>query len=345
MTATDDKNRDISFWLLECSDPVLLCGEDGSVLWCNESARRAFRISAEDPRRFSEILPDSRIKEVFAAGRPTDVLPVQLKTLSGAEISQTAVSALIDSKEPGMNARFLIFKSCSAPGEQAIEREDLAASVAHDLKNPLAAIFGYSDTLLDTAIGVNLTKRQKQVLAKIRSTAARSIEMVRNCELLFQLGLPQTGQPDRLLDFNEIVRHVLEYTWRDDPASPVLHLKLHPEPLLIKAERLQLDRIVGNLFTNAIKYTPPGGRVTIETYAKRPKAVFVVSNTGPAIAAKDLPNLFNRYYRGAGTGGRSGSGLGLYICKRLADALRGAISVQSEEGKGTVFKVELPLAV
>jgi len=108
-----------------------------------------------------------------------------------------------------------------------------------------------------------------------------------------------------------------------------------------------IAQVMSNLMTNAINYTPQGGAVTLTTVVRRhhdqPWVTFSVHNTGPGISAKDVPHLFERFYRGeAGrASGAPGTGLGLAICKEIVDKLDGRITVDSQPGQGVTFTIWL----
>jgi signal transduction histidine kinase len=98
-----------------------------------------------------------------------------------------------------------------------------------------------------------------------------------------------------------------------------------------------------NLLGNALKVTPPGGNVVVSVEAVEGEVTFKVSDTGPGVPPDELPRLFDRYWRGS-TAQYKGTGLGLTIAKAIVDAHGGTITATSEEGVGTTFRVELPLA-
>ena len=113
----------------------------------------------------------------------------------------------------------------------------------------------------------------------------------------------------------------------------------------IEGDPLRLKQIVVNLVDNAIKYTPPGGAVLVSTYPGDGKAVLEVADTGIGIPNDETSHIFDRFYRVDKARSRQlgGTGLGLAIVKSICTAYNGAITVKSDEGKGAIFRVELPL--
>jgi signal transduction histidine kinase len=113
--------------------------------------------------------------------------------------------------------------------------------------------------------------------------------------------------------------------------------------LAILADRERVLQVLSNLIGNALKFTPPGGNVTLSIEREGPMARFGVLDTGPGIASDNLPHVFERFWRE--TPAEKGTGLGLFIAKGIVDAHGGRIWVESEVGRGTRFYFTLPIAV
>jgi len=112
---------------------------------------------------------------------------------------------------------------------------------------------------------------------------------------------------------------------------------------LVEADAVRLSQVIDNLFSNALKYAP-GARLTLTVVPKGDQLHIRFSDTGPGIPPESLPFLFDRFYRVPGENSlkRSGTGLGLYICKQIIEAHRGTISAESRPGQGTTFCITLP---
>jgi signal transduction histidine kinase len=131
-----------------------------------------------------------------------------------------------------------------------------------------------------------------------------------------------------------------------ESAGLTVTVTLPPGPVPFRADRNRIRQLLLNLVTNAVKYTPAGGHVTIQLEAQESGLLITVSDTGIGIAAGDLPHIFDRFWRAdparSREGERPGVGLGLAITKWVAEAHGGTISVQSRPGRGTQFLVALP---
>jgi signal transduction histidine kinase len=131
-----------------------------------------------------------------------------------------------------------------------------------------------------------------------------------------------------------------------EPAGIAVSADAPVDPVIVPVDGSRIRQLVMNLLTNAVKYTPAGGRVRLWLEREDGRVRFGVSDTGIGIAPGDLPHIFDRFWRADSartrTGERPGVGLGLAICKWIAEAHGGTIEVQSRPGRGTTFSVTLP---
>ena len=146
-----------------------------------------------------------------------------------------------------------------------------------------------------------------------------------------------------MCDLNEIIRTVIDYTWREDRRVPPVVLSLSSGQLLVKSEKIDLERLVSNLFTNALKFSVSNKPITITSGLCSPGdgPYFTVNNFGPVILPSETQQIFERYSRTSSSKGVAGSGLGLYIVRLILDKMGGQIEVTSSNEEGTTFKVSL----
>lgn len=217
-------------------------------------------------------------------------------------------------------------------------RESFVANVTHDLRTPLTAIKGAAENLLDGIAGV-LSADQREYVEIVREHATRLTGTVN--ELLQDARL-QGGhvelQPEPL-DARAVVEEVAS------GLQPIarerrVHLEVRGIEARVAADREKLRRAVENLISNAVKFTDDGGQVTVEVIPDRDAVEVAVRDTGHGIPADELPKLFERFYRGSAR--KPGTGLGLSIARNLVRLHGGDITVQSEVGRGSEFRVRLP---
>ncbi|MBI2896620.1 MAG: GAF domain-containing sensor histidine kinase [Deltaproteobacteria bacterium] len=222
-------------------------------------------------------------------------------------------------------------------------REDLLAIVAHDLRNPLGVISGRVGLILRTASSEEL-EGMRRPLEAIERAAGRMERLIRD---LLDAARIEAGhlvverRPERL---GPIVEEAIE-TFRPLCSDKGLDLRanLPPEIPEVLCDRERVLQALANLLGNALKFTPSGGVITLEARPSADGALLSVTDTGPGIAAADLPHLFDRFWK-ARQAGQQGTGLGLYIVKGIVEAHGGHVRIESEPGKGSAFRLTLPFS-
>ena len=223
-------------------------------------------------------------------------------------------------------------------------KDVLIASVSHELRTPLTSIRGYLDLLREAEAGEFTHEQEQEFLEVVDRNARRLLRIV--SDLLFVAQLDAGLVLERsAVDLGELARESVEAA-RPHAEAKAIELTLeHDSAPPVEGDRARLAQLLDNLISNALKFTRRGGRVTVRTVAADGKALLEVSDTGIGIPANDLARLFERFFRtrAASEGAIPGTGLGLSITKAIAEAHGGTIRVESREGVGTTFTVELPV--
>ncbi len=236
-----------------------------------------------------------------------------------------------------------ILQKCLAQLEHARYRaqlqDDFIATISHELHTPLGFIKGYttsllrSDTIWDTAT-------QQEFLTIIDEESDHLLTLI---DRMLDSARLQSGnmsmdfQPVRLESLlRDVVLHV---HGRHEGLEVILDLT-HAPP--IQADTVRLAQVFDNLFDNAIKYAP-GAKITISLQVKENWQIVTFADLGPGIPPEHIPFLFERFYRVPGQFSKTGTGLGLFICRQIVQAHHGRISVKTTPGKGTAFRIELPV--
>jgi signal transduction histidine kinase len=218
-------------------------------------------------------------------------------------------------------------------------QDDFIATISHELHTPLGFIKGYTTSLLRSDTTWD-TATQQEFLAIIDDESDHLLTLI---DHMLDSARLQSGnmnmdfQPVRL---DSLLRDVtLRVHGRHKGLVVILNLTPVPP---IQADTVRLTQVFDNLFDNAIKYAP-GTKITISLQAKENWQVVTFSDPGPGIPPEHLQFLFERFYRVPGQFSKSGTGLGLFICKQIVQAHHGQISVKTTPGKGTAFRIELPI--
>lgn len=248
--------------------------------------------------------------------------------------------------------RALLNAQLYAIQEQVVERlRDLdtqkstfVSTVSHELRTPLASITGYLELLTDGDAG-DLTSDQQQVVAVVERNARRLRDLIEDLLTLSRIESGRVDASRRPLDAAELVGGlVAELHPRFAEAGIQLRTEISPAAGEVLGDEAQLERVVLNLLTNAQKFTPRGGSVTVSLRRDDGELEFVVADTGVGIPSAELDKVFTRFYRAstATHGAIPGTGLGLAITKSILGEHGGRIEVSSEEGEGATFRVRLP---
>ena len=229
------------------------------------------------------------------------------------------------------------------------EMKSVFVSVAaHELRNPLAVIQGYAEMLLSDQ-AEDLTARQRDSLEIVRRSSVSLLEITNN---LLDLARIELGRVDLLLQPLELERLiwavVREFQPRLDSAGQQVDVKVDPGLPLALCDEMRAGQILRNIVSNAHKYTPPSGRISIHLgWSDRPYELLVtISDTGVGIPAEDQPKLFSRFFRArnAAQTGASGTGLGLHITRLLIELHGGRVWFDSQVHQGTTFYITFPVA-
>ncbi|MGH3360869.1 MAG: sensor histidine kinase, partial [Nocardioides sp.] len=218
----------------------------------------------------------------------------------------------------------------------------LIATVSHELKNPLGAIIGHLE-MLDSVIGP--ASRAGSSLAAMDRGAARMSRVIEDLLLLSKVGDPHHPIIPGDVDLAQLLDEVVDLTEVSARAKQLAVEVVVPErPVVARGEREELDKVVLNLVSNAVKYTPPSGRVSLTLSRVGEEVVLAVTDTGIGISETDQARLFDEFFRSADPGAVSqpGTGLGLAIAHRIVRRHGGRIVVDSALGAGSTFTVTLP---
>jgi heavy metal sensor kinase len=278
----------------------------------------------------------------FLAGRalsPIDSITRVARRLSAEDLSRRLDLALPDD-EVGRLAR--TFDEMLARLDVAFRQQrQFTADASHELRTPLTAIKGQTEVALSKG---RSAEAYREVLRSVNDEVDRLIRLVGS---LLTLARADAGQMPLTLEpvgMAELARDAVEQV-RPLATERGVQLDVKPGPeATIRADQDLLLQLLLNLLDNAVKHTPSGGRVTVTWEARDEDIVLSVSNTGPGIAAEHLSRIFDRFYRvdPARSRAEGGVGLGLSICKWIAEAHGGSISAESARGRGATFTVRLP---
>lgn len=262
-----------------------------------------------------------------APGRPSRILLINAAPLA----------------DPGVTARagVLVFQDITASKEEQQRRDDFLSAVSHELKTPLTTIKGYTDLIQRRLTRDSTIDRYRRPLGTIHHQIDRMTRLVNDLLDLSRIEGDLFEIELELVKLNEVVSHALEHA-RVAAAFHQFALELPPAPVTIRADRGRLEQVLGNLLSNAAKYSPEGSTITIGLASVGAEALVSCRDEGIGISPQHQELLFKRYYRVPGTTS-NGLGLGLYISHEIVTRHRGRLWVESRPGRGSTFWLAFPL--
>ncbi len=225
-------------------------------------------------------------------------------------------------------------------------KDAFVSTVSHELRTPLTSIVGYLELMGDGGMG-DLSSEVSAGLSIIERNVVRLRSLVEDLLTLSAYDGTRAPREGRPVDLAAIVVECLQ-SMRPTIASAGLDVDLELDPTLgdVTGDVMDFERLITNLLNNAVKFTHPGGRITVRLSQQRQMAVLMVTDTGIGIPEDEQERLFSRFFRSslAIQDEIQGTGLGLSLVRAVVDSYGGTVGVDSEVGRGSTFTVRLPLS-
>src|SRR5262252_531615 len=316
---------------------IVLVDAQLQIEWCNPVAERHLGISlrADQGLRLTNLVRDPSFVAYLTSANFEN--PLTLRPLANAGI---ALSVQVIEFE---SARSIVLTRDITQSERVdAMRRDFVANVSHELRTPLTVVKGFLETLLDAQPPLDATRRHH--LQLMHEQANRMSRLVEDLLLLSRLESQETVLQEEDVDVGQLVRELGDEA---RALSAGRHaISVEAASLGVRGSREELRSALSNLVTNAIRYTPNGGRIWLRWRADADGAVFEVEDTGIGVAPEHVPRLTERFYRVDKSRSREtgGTGLGLAIVKHVLHRHDGRLEVTSQLGRGSVFVARLPRA-
>ena len=226
-------------------------------------------------------------------------------------------------------------------------KDAFVSSVSHELRTPITSITGYLELLVEGAFG-ELEPEQRMAVEKVAANSVRLLALIDDLLTLSRLQEDGLNLVPKVVDLRRVVTDACSVVAPGvETGGLTLELDLPPEPVPFLGDRDMLERAVINLVANAVKFTPSGGRIDVGVEQHADGSVVTISDTGIGIPLAEQEHLFTRFFRSSLAQKRAipGSGLGLSIAHAVVRKHGGTLRVQSAEGEGTTFAIDLPALV
>ncbi len=331
------------------SDAVAICSPNGEIELANDAAQRLFGLKPESTVDASE---NEKIKEIFARAAgdlrisrskgPDAVLQV---FQDGEELFFMPEAIPILDKENRLAGVTLILRDFTCMRQLDELKRGLISTVSHQLKTPLTSIRLAMHVLLNEKLGP-LTSKQTEILATAREDSNRLYRII---ESLLDISRMESGQSRMQLHpvaAEQLVMQPVDEmrtAYLDRGVALEIDVPLDTPPVM--ADELRVRYVFENLLSNALKYTPAGGKVSVSAQSEETMVRFIVEDTGSGIPEEYLPHIFEKFFTVPQQEHRSDTGLGLAIAREIVEAHCGQIDVESQVGKGARFSFTLQAVI
>ncbi len=315
-------------------DGIIILDRGGLIEWCNPSAVRHFGLDVERDRGFllSNLVRQPAFTEYVLRADFRE--PLTLTDVTG----KTTLSVQL---LPFQETRRIVLSRDITPFMRVeAMRRDFIANVSHELRTPLTVVGGFLEQMMDQP---NIPSRQRAKIEKVMLDQTQRMQRLIE-DLLALSKLEARSTPDR----EEAFPAALLVETLVEEARALSHgghaIDSHASPLNLVGAAEELRSAFGNLLTNAVRHTPPGGSIKVVFGPHAEGAEFSVTDSGPGIAPEHLPRLTERFYRVDKSRSREtgGTGLGLAIVKHALARHGGRLEIESEVGRGSTFRAVLP---
>jgi signal transduction histidine kinase len=271
--------------------------------------------------------------------QPVMVLTEAAHSMEGGNLSARVM--LPDEKQLEFTALAHAFNGMAGQIESTVSTlRAFVSDAAHELNTPLTAL----KTNLEMAVAESDVAQRQEFLVRALEQNQRLEKLTSNLLDLSRIEASDGASTFEPLDLRQSVAQTGErFASRADQADRNFSLSLPDNEVMILGNAAQLERVIGNLLENALKFTPTGGNISLALEKSETTAILAITDTGIGIPPEDLPHLFERFHRGRNSSPYPGNGLGLAIVKASVSAHRGNIQVESQVGQGTSMKIQLPL--
>ena len=335
------QKKQIETILLHMSDGILAFNINGEIIHKNRAADKLFALNGKETNFdeiFSKIDADINLEKIIYLENWTST---QAKVIVGEKTLNLFFAGFRDEAErPG--GAIVVIQDITEHVKLDTMRTEFVADVSHELKTPITSILGYADTLLEDDCDEQTSKK---FLNRISTQANRMAELVEDLLTLSRYDAGMIKSRVEEFDLGELVKTTYDsLTFEIEKKNQKAECFVTADVPHVMADRAGIERVITNILTNAIKYTPENGEIKIYVGFVYNDAYIKVIDTGIGIPEEDLEKVFERFYRvdKARTREMGGTGLGLSIAKEILEKNNSKININSELGKGTEVVIRIP---
>jgi two-component system, OmpR family, phosphate regulon sensor histidine kinase PhoR len=337
MTNLRNEKERLATVLEQLTDGVLIADADGRVQFANPAAGRLFDANNLINQTVPQVVRNHQLIEAWKRCQQTRQLQIESVELP----TRRQFLQLIAIPDEHAGGSLLLAQDLTQVRKLETVRRDFISNVSHELRTPLASLKALTETLQSGALAD--PEAGPRFLSRIATEVDALTQMAQE---LLDLSRIESGQVQ--LNFESISPRTLLYAAADRMKAQAERANIKLNVLTadglpnIRADKARLEQVLVNLIHNAVKFTKPGGEITLEAEAVDGGVRCAVRDTGAGIPAESLSRIFERFYRVDSSRTGSGTGLGLSISRHIVEAHGGKIWAESEEGRGSTFYFYIP---
>lgn len=326
--------------LLHMTDGIIAFDIEGNIIHINPAAKTFLNLSKEE--KFEEIFEkydvDINLEKIIYLDNWTS----SEKKINVEERTINLFFAPFKNENDRPAGVIVVIQDITEHVKLDTMRKRFVADVSHELKTPITSIMGYADTLLENDVDEEI---ERKFLERISGEAQRMSRLVSDLLTLSRYDTAKAKVEKTEFDLGELVKYTFEgLDLEMKKKEQIAECFVTSNVPLVYADKNGIERVVLNILTNAIKYTPEKGTIKVYVGFVYNDAYIKIIDTGIGIPKEDLDKIFERFYRvdKARTREMGGTGLGLSIAKEILDQNGGMIDIKSEAGKGTEVVIRIP---
>lgn len=339
ISEVENERNKLSTLFLHMTDGVVAFGRDGKVIHCNPAATRMLSRGLDTTASFEEVFGEDASFENLLTLKRSEYLECQKR------VGERELELFLAPLSAGSGA-LVVIHDVTEQRKNEQSRREFIANVSHELRTPLTNVKSYAETIISA--GDELPQElRSNFMGVIVSEADRMTRIVKDLLTLSKFDYGKMEMNIARFSFAEAVGNVYKAVQLDAQNHGHTFTLDCPEDLpQVNGDRERIEQVIMNICSNAIKYTADGGTITVTAGADARNVFVRVSDNGVGIPEKDLPNLFERFYRvdKARSRATGGTGLGLSIAKEILKQHQGDIRIESVYGEGTDVTITLPIA-
>ncbi len=323
------------------SDATVAIDNAGGIVYMNDAARHMFGSTGDEtePRPFIEVVRDHDLNDLIVAAAQQGERSVRVVTFGPAQRWIQATAVPIEGAASW--AALAVFHDLTEVRRLEGMRRDFISNVSHELRTPLAGIRAAAETLQEGALDDK--PAAQEFLGHIQRETDRLTQMVQELLELSRIESGAAPMHFSQLDAAALVTDTVKrFAQQAERAGLTLRAEATVSPLHVIGDVERLERALGNLVANAMKFTPSGGTITLGAAPDDDAVLLTVADTGVGIEPEQRERVFERFYKADRGRGSSGVGLGLAIVKHIVRAHSGTVMLDSRPGRGSTFTIRLP---